>query len=69
MPRNQTPGPEGCILRAKKVIELTGLSRSTLWRLQRHGKFPRSRRIGDVAVGWLDAEVRGWINGRFSNED
>ena len=69
IPCNQTPGPERRILRAKEVIKLTGLSRSTIWRLQRQGKFPRSRRIGDVAVGWLDAEVLAWINGRFKDEE
>jgi predicted DNA-binding transcriptional regulator AlpA len=50
------------------VIKLTGFRRSTLWRLQRRGKFPRSRRIGDVSVGWLDAEVLAWVNSRFKDE-
>ena len=68
IPRNQIPGPEGRILRAKEVIKLTGLSRSTLWRLQREGKSPKSRRIGDVAVGWLDTEVLAWIEANFKDK-
>jgi len=39
------------LLRFPVVRERTGLSRSTIWRLERHGDFPKHRRISANAVG------------------
>ena len=47
-------------LRARDVCAKTGLSRSTLWRLERKGAFPRRHRIACHAVGWLAHEVDQW---------
>jgi prophage regulatory protein len=52
------------ILRTTDVIRLTGLSRTTLWRFERSGKFPARLRLGPNSVGWLDHEVRQWIKAR-----
>lgn len=49
------------ILRKKEVREITGLSDTTLWRLERASKFPRRLRLGASAIGWLQEEVEGWI--------
>jgi prophage regulatory protein len=65
---DQIPGPEGRILRTKEVIRKIGLSRPTIWRMERDGKFPKRRNIGGKSVGWLDTEIHDWINGRFGNE-
>jgi prophage regulatory protein len=48
-------------LRFSAVRERTGLSRSTIWRLERRGVFPRHRRISANAVGWLEQEVNEWV--------
>jgi prophage regulatory protein len=39
----------------------TGLSRSTIWRLERQGAFPRHRRISRNAVAWVEDEVAAWM--------
>lgn len=52
------------ILRTTEVTRLTGLSRTTIWRLERHGKFPARIRLGENSVGWLGEEVQEWIAGR-----
>lgn len=52
------------LLRPRTVCERTGLSRSTLWRLERRGAFPRHRQISTNAVGWLEEEVTAWIRTR-----
>jgi len=52
------------ILRAREVIQKTGLSRGTLWRLELGGDFPRRRQIGPQAVGWVSEEVDAWIDSR-----
>lgn len=52
------------VLRFQSVRERTGLSRTTVWRLERRGAFPRHRRISLNAVGWLEHEVDAWISSR-----
>ena len=49
------------MLRFPAVRDRTGLSRSTIWRLEQHGSFPRHRRISANAVAWLEEEVVAWI--------
>ena len=48
-------------LREREVRTVTGLSRTTRWRLERVGQFPRKRRISPGAVGWLESEVVTWM--------
>lgn len=52
------------ILRTLDVARLTGLSRTTLWRLERTGAFPTRLRLGANSVGWIEEDVRAWIEGR-----
>lgn len=52
------------IIRAKEVIELTGLSRTTIWRMERAGTFPNRVSLGVGSVGWRWSEVSAWMEGR-----
>lgn len=68
-----TPGPNRVIasaapepeefrlIRLAKVIGITGLSRTTIWRLERKGGFPRRRKINSRSIAWLESEVTHWI--------
>ncbi len=49
------------MLRLPKVVERTGLSQTTLWRRERAGEFPKRRRLGPNAVGWMESEVDEWL--------
>jgi prophage regulatory protein len=51
-------------LRLKQVISVTGLSRMTIWRLERAGEFPRRRQLGARSVAWLQSDVEQWIESR-----
>jgi prophage regulatory protein len=51
-------------LRFDTVRDRTGLSRSTIWRLERRGEFPRHRRISMNAVGWVEDEIDEWMLAR-----
>lgn len=53
-------------LRFPEVQEMVGLSRTTIWRLERKGKFPSRRKIGENSVAWLKEEVEKWIKSRKS---
>lgn len=52
--------PSGRYLRWKEVERSTGLSRTTAWRLQRSGDFPRPYVISPGRVGYLESEVEAW---------
>jgi prophage regulatory protein len=47
-------------IREQECRVLTGLSRSTRWRLERQGKFPRRRRLSPNGIGWLLSDVEAW---------
>ena len=64
-PRTQHVGPPR-LLRFPAVRGRTGLSRSTIWRLERRGAFPRHRRISPNAVAWLEQDVSEWIESKVN---
>jgi prophage regulatory protein len=49
------------ILRINQVLDLTGLSRATLWRREREGTFPQRVQLGANSVGWKSDEVLQWL--------
>jgi prophage regulatory protein len=51
-------------LREPEVQQLTGLSRTTRWRLERSDKFPKRRQLSDNAVGWRLSEISEWLSAR-----
>ncbi|MDO6445455.1 AlpA family transcriptional regulator [Colwellia sp. 1_MG-2023] len=56
-----TSPPADKIIRSKEVQELTGLSRTTIWRLEREGKFPARVPLTASNVGWRLTDVQEWI--------
>jgi prophage regulatory protein len=59
------PDPSARLLRFAAVRERVGLSRSTIWRLERSGPFPRHRRISLSAVARSEKEIVEWIQARI----
>ncbi len=51
-------------LRIDEVINKVGLSRPTIWRLERAGEFPKRRQLGRNSVGWVEEEVEEWMESR-----
>ena len=60
----ELPRRAGPLLRLPEVIKLTGLSRATIHRRERAGRFPNRVQISDNAVGWYEREVRAWLDSR-----
>jgi prophage regulatory protein len=50
------------IIREPELLKLVGLSRTTLWRRERAGDFPRRRQLSSRSVGWVLSEVLQWID-------
>ena len=55
------------MLAVRQVIERTGLSRASIYRLMKRGAFPAAIKIGDGqtgAVRWPAADITAWIESR-----
>jgi prophage regulatory protein len=52
------------LIRLRDVCYRTGLSRTTIWRLERRNAFPKHRQISSNTVGWIEHEVTAWIESR-----
>jgi prophage regulatory protein len=53
------------LLRLDVVMEMTGLSRSSIYRAMDLGTFPRAVNISPRAVGWNELAVTRWIEERL----
>ncbi len=51
-------------IRIKQVMQVTGLSRMTIYRLELAGKFPKRRQLSEHSVAWLEADIAEWIGSR-----
>ncbi len=56
--------PESFI-RLKKVEDRTGLKKSMVYDLMSKDEFPKSIKIGDRAVAWIESEVDQWIQNKI----
>ena len=53
------------ILEAERK-QRTSISRSTVWRMEKEGKFPKRRDVSDGRIGWFESEIDEWIANRQS---
>jgi len=52
------------ILRFPEVRSVTGLSRSTIWRLEQEGSFPKRVQLSKNSVGWKKSAISQWLQSR-----
>lgn len=56
------------IIRAKEVMNMTGLSKSALYSLAREDEtFPKRVQLGSRAIGWVKQEVVAWLKNKIDN--
>lgn len=55
------------ILRLPAVKARTGLSRSSIYLRMAQGTFPQSISLGERAVGWIEAEIDGWLSRQIAH--
>lgn len=60
--RFEPPTPK--FLRMPMVVRMTGLGRSTIYRLIAEKKFPGPVRVGDRAVAWRQSDLDVWSEAR-----
>jgi len=51
-------------LRLPAVIERTGLSRSSIYRLVQLGQFPANIKLSERASAWRESDVTAWLESR-----
>ena len=56
-------------IKIKQVAEMTSLAESSIYRLQKQGKFPRSVKITDNTSRWVYNEVVDYLNSRIANRN
>jgi prophage regulatory protein len=54
------------ILRIREVSEKTGLSKSSIYKQIRLGKFPRGIKLTERASGWDEEAVHDWVAERIA---
>jgi prophage regulatory protein len=56
--------PHELLWNIKTVILKTGLSRPSIYRYMKRGRFPPRRRVGPNRVAWVASEILAWIETR-----
>jgi prophage regulatory protein len=56
-------GPLPRLLRLSTVLLITGLARSTIYRMIAEHRFPAPVKIGKRAVAWRPEDLRQWSEG------
>jgi prophage regulatory protein len=66
LPSSSTGSPAAIapLLRLRKVLEVTGLGRSTVYRMMSERTFPAPVRLGKRAVAWRSGDVEQWTLSR-----
>jgi prophage regulatory protein len=53
-------------LRVQDVCALIGLGRTTIYTLEKQGRFPRRIPLVGKAVAWQESEVKEWMEARLA---
>lgn len=57
------------IVKLKEVMGMTGLGRSTIYKLQQEGRFPKGIKLSERAVGWIAHEVEAYMQEKLDARD
>ena len=53
------------LVRREEVINMTGLSRSTIYTLMKNSEFPLSIKLSERSVAWRRGDIQNWINDKI----
>lgn len=53
--------PKLNLLKRKEVVDLVGLCYTTIYNLEKQGKFPARRKVSKGRVAWVRSEVEEWV--------
>lgn len=55
------------LMRLKEVTQVTGISRSSLYKYVNEGRFPAPVSLGARSVAWVDHEIQAWITTKMKH--
>jgi len=55
-------------LRVRKVTEMVGFSKTTLYARVKEGTFPKPIRLGPHSVAFLESDVLNWMKSRLEQQ-
>lgn len=64
-----SPIPRERLLRLPQVEELTGLKKSTLYRLMKEGRFVRCVQVTPRCTAWPESHVLQWVQERIRHAE
>jgi prophage regulatory protein len=64
LPTESADTPAPVFLRMRLVMRMTGLGRSTIYRLMAEDRFPSPVRLTNRAVAWRRSDLDRWSEGR-----
>jgi len=56
-------------LKLPEVCKKTGLSRSTVYKLIKAGKFPKQIKLTEHSSAWIASEIQTWADDIIANRD
>jgi prophage regulatory protein len=59
-----TPKPLDRFVRMPEVVQLTGLSRRTIYRMIKEETFPQQHKLSRASVGWWLSSIKQWQTSR-----
>lgn len=64
LPPDRQDQPPPVFLRMRSVMKITGLGRSTIYRLIANHEFPSPVRLTSRAVAWRSSDINAWSEAR-----
>jgi prophage regulatory protein len=61
---NKQEQTEERILRPAEVLRMVGLSRKTIWAMEREGRFPKHIQLGKRIIAWKYSVIMEWIKNK-----
>jgi prophage regulatory protein len=55
------------LIRLKEVIYLTGLTRSSIYRLMAIGSFPKQIKVGERCIAWSYEQIESWVSDKLKS--
>jgi len=49
------------LIRKPELLLMIGLSDSSIWRMEKAGKFPGRIQLGGNSVAWFESEILEWL--------
>lgn len=56
------------LIRLNSVLNKTGLSRSTIYRLMSKGNFPKQVKLSERAMAWSSEAIDAWIDEKLGGK-